>query len=109
MTIPGLSIDNDHAMASFDVKSLFTNVPMAKTLEILKEKLNTQNPADRDTLLSVTSIVQLVEFCVNNAYLQYNQTFYRQTRGAAMGSPLSPVLADIFYGVAGRTTPCNMW
>ena len=33
---------------------------------------------------------------MNNTFFTYNNTFYKQRTGAAMGSPLSPVIADIF-------------
>jgi hypothetical protein len=38
----------------------------------------------------------MVEFCLRNSYFTWNGKLYRQTNGAAMGSPLSPVVANLF-------------
>ena len=35
-------------------------------------------------------------FCLNNTYFVFQDTFYEQTRGAVMGSPISPIIANIF-------------
>jgi hypothetical protein len=37
-----------------------------------------------------------VSVCVTNTYFQYEQQYYRQTRGMAMGSPLSSVLCNAY-------------
>ena len=34
--------------------------------------------------------------CVTNTYFHYGSYFYRQKKGMAMGSPLSPILCNIF-------------
>ncbi|XP_043263261.1 uncharacterized protein LOC122403673 [Colletes gigas] len=38
----------------------------------------------------------LTEHCLTSTYFTYQGEFYRQETGAAMGSPISPVVADIF-------------
>ncbi|XP_046406340.1 uncharacterized protein LOC124171241 [Ischnura elegans] len=39
---------------------------------------------------------KLVEHCLKNIVFLWNGSFYEQTDGAAMGSPLSPVMANLF-------------
>ena len=39
---------------------------------------------------------KLVEFCLQNNYFLYNGVIYEQKSGAAMGSPLSPVIANLY-------------
>jgi hypothetical protein len=34
--------------------------------------------------------------CLNATYLQFGEKFYEQTSGLALGSPLSPILADLY-------------
>ncbi|XP_062537986.1 uncharacterized protein LOC134206299 [Armigeres subalbatus] len=36
----------------------------------------------------------MVELCLNNSYFMFRDKYYQQTFGTAMGSPLSPILAD---------------
>ena len=73
--IKNVKVPNGHQLISFDVKSLFNNVPSQKTIDITlkriyeNKKINTSN-MDGD--------------------------IYLQIDGAAMGSPLGPVLAEIF-------------
>ena len=48
------------------------------------------------TQLSVDEIIVLLKLCLSNTCFQWRDGFYEQTGGAAMGLPLSPVLANIF-------------
>ncbi len=85
-------------MVSFDVVSLFTNVPVDETCSIIKEKLLEDTNLHKRTQLhvSVEEIVELLKLCLSTTCFQWRDDFYEQTSGAAMGSPLSPVLANIF-------------
>ena len=38
----------------------------------------------------------VLEFCLNTTFFVYNGDFYQQTNGAAMGSPVSPLVANIY-------------
>lgn len=38
----------------------------------------------------------LLQHCLLNIFFQYNGKFFMQNKGLAMGSPLSPVLANLF-------------
>ena len=46
--------------------------------------------------LSVDEILDLLKLRLSSTCFQWRDTFYEQTSGAAMGSPLSSVLANIF-------------
>ncbi|XP_018311528.1 uncharacterized protein [Mycetomoellerius zeteki] len=72
-------------LVSFDVESLFTQVPIKDTLNIIKASHKV--PSD---------LIPLIEHCLTTTYFSYNNQFYEQTSGAAMGSPISPVIANIF-------------
>ena len=75
-------IDESEIMVSFDVKSLFTNVPIDKILEVIGNKLiNDQSLEERSS---------------KTTYFVYNSEYYEQLEGAAMGSPVSPIVANIF-------------
>ncbi|XP_045535441.1 uncharacterized protein LOC123721261 [Papilio machaon] len=75
-------------MVSFDVASLFTNVPVAETIDIIKQHLIVNNLP--------TEYISLIEFCLKSGYFLWRGDFYLQVDGVAMGSPIAPVVANIF-------------
>ena len=50
------------------------------------------------TSIPVQDICELTELCLKSTYFQYQDQFYEQIDGAAMGSPLSTIIANIYYG-----------
>ncbi|XP_011064502.1 PREDICTED: uncharacterized protein LOC105152108 [Acromyrmex echinatior] len=73
-------------LVSFDVESLFTQVPIKDTLNIIKALYDVTSSSD---------FIPLIKHCLTTTYFSYNNQFYEQTSGAAMGSPIS-VIANIF-------------
>ena len=82
-------------MASFDVKSLFTNVPLEETIAICASALCEGNLNGN---LSKDSFVKLMKFATSSTEFSFNNIMYRQKDGVSMGSPLGPTMANIFMG-----------
>ena len=82
----------DH-MVSFDVVSLFTNVPLNKVLDFIRLKTE-ENVYQFE--LEVGKICELIILCVKDTYFTFNGIHYCQTYGVAMGSSLSPILANLY-------------
>ena len=61
-------IDESEIMVSFDVKSLFTNVPIDKTLEVIGNKLINDQSLEERSILSPEQITKLVEVCLKTTY-----------------------------------------
>ena len=80
----------------FDVESLFTNVPIDAAVQAAMQKLeNDPSLADR-TKLTPAQITDLLTFVLRSTYFQYNGSIYEQKDGAAMGSPVSAVIANLY-------------
>jgi len=83
-------------MVSFDIESLFTNVPIDAAVEAaLQELENDPSLADRSTL-TPAQIADLLNFVLGSTYVQYNGSIYEQQEGAAVGSPVSVVIANLY-------------
>ena len=46
--------------------------------------------------MSVQHISWLLEFCLRSTYFLFQGKFYQQLEGTAMGSPISPIIANLF-------------
>ena len=102
-------------MISYDVTALFTSVPIKPVLNIIKQRLAHNNELHKRTTMSTSHIINLLEFCLNSTSFVYQGQFYQQLEGAAMGSPLSPIVANMFMEKceveALATAPCppSLW
>ena len=95
--ISKLSVDTSDDgvfMASFDVESLFTNIPLKETINICVTSLF----STATDVLGITSTYfrSLLELAVMNSFFIFNDKFYRQKEGVGMGLPLGPSFANIF-------------
>ena len=89
-------LDEDDRMVSFDVVSLFTRVSVNEAIEVVSSRLAEDNSLEERTTLSPESICQLARLCLQSTYFQFRGSFYEQLEGAAMGSPLSLVIANLY-------------
>lgn len=85
---------SNYFMASLDIDSLFTNIPLDETIEICinllfenKEEINGLNKSQLKTLITLAT---------KQSFFLFNNEFYCQKDGVSMGSPLGPTLANIF-------------
>ena len=96
-----IRIFHDLKLASFDVKSLFTNVPVNDALDAIEKVV--KSIADEDLPLPKEDYLKLVELCMNFGCFSFNKEEYVQHSGLAMGSPLSPVAACLFMEILEET------
>ena len=82
-------------LVSYDVCSLFTSIALQETIEIAVEVIFENNPQ-----LKVTKpeLKQLFNFATSSTHFMFSGSFYDQIGGVSMGSPLGPVLANLFMG-----------
>ena len=68
---------------------------MTKACTYIKGKLQHDPTLPLRTNLTVDDIILLLEFTLSNNYFIYNGDTYRQLHGCAMGTPVSPVVANL--------------
>ena len=85
-------------LVSYDVTALFTNVPLSETIDILVDKAFTNDWFNQtyDLNLEKEELTQLLEVATTNQLFQFDGQLYEQTDGVAMGSPLGPLMANVF-------------
>ena len=81
-------------MVYFDVKSLFTNVPLETTKDVILRRTYTNH--ELTTSLIKKEMKELLLLCTKNVRFTFNEQIYIQVDGVAMGSPLAPLLPEIF-------------
>ena len=79
-----------------DVSALFTCVPPDEAVNVVREFLLNDTTLNERTKLSPDQVCSLLELCLNTTYFVYNGRFYRQRHGCAMGSPVSPIVVNLF-------------
>ena len=88
------TVTSDYKMVSFDVKSLFTNVPLDFTIKLILQRIYDDKLID--TKIKKEHMKELLDMCTKDIHFSCNNKIYKQTDGVAMGSPLGPVIANIF-------------
>ena len=84
-------------MASFDVKSLFSNIPIAETCSLILDKLFLD---EKCTYLGFNrnEFNCLLKLCCRDNLFMFDEQLYIQKDGAPMGGCVSPTLANFFLG-----------
>ena len=102
-------------LSSYDVTALFTSVPEEPDLGIIKDLLEQDITLKERTVLPVKDIILLLGFCLHNTYFSFQGQFYEQVEGAAMGSPINPIVANLYMeyfkqkALSTATHPPRMW
>ena len=82
-------------MVSFDVESLFTNIPLEECIDLAVNYISEGNP---DVKLNKSELRSLFTTATAQTHFIFNGSFYDQIDGVAMRSPLAPILANLFMG-----------
>ena len=91
-------INVDDILVSYDVVSLFTNVPLDETIGILVNKAFKDNWFNSQYNLNISrqDLADLLNIATKDQLFQFEGTLYEQFDGVAMGSPLGPLIANVF-------------
>ncbi|XP_058840132.1 uncharacterized protein LOC131695616 [Topomyia yanbarensis] len=90
--ITGTQITEDVVLFSLDVTSLYTNVPVDFALDCLNERWE---EVEKHTSIDQHSFMEAVKLVLESTCFVHRGVIYAQTFGVPMGSPLSPVIANV--------------
>ncbi|XP_021960182.1 uncharacterized protein LOC110856047 [Folsomia candida] len=99
--ISTVKVKPGYILVSFDVTSLYTNVPQQHTLNYIKKRLKEETKWKQITNLEEEDILQLLMLCLECSYFSFRNIIYYQKDGVPMGSPVSPIFADLFMESLG--------
>ena len=89
-------LEAGECLSSYDVSALFTSVPIDPALNIIKDLL------EKDNTLKERTVMKLGTLSFSWNYVSKTHTFLskassmEQVEGAAMGSPVSPIVANLY-------------
>ena len=90
---------NEGIIASLDVESLFTNVPVDETISLILDRVYRD---DSTPTLDIPehALRSLLELCTKKApFITHRGEMYSQIDGVAMGSPLGVLFANFYMGI----------
>ena len=103
-----VNISGEEELVSFDVSALFTSIQVPTTLDIInrlfcehiedpKAKHKYGCPFRCNTMcLEKDEVMQLLKLVLENCVFTFQDRFFKQLHSATMGSPCSPVVANIY-------------
>lgn len=91
-TIKSLKVPHECLLFSMDVKSLYTNIPIVDGILCIKNTLDKfPDPTRPDR-----QILQLLDINLTKNDFVFNNQFYLQIKGTAMGKKFAPAYANIY-------------
>ena len=82
-------------LISYDVCNLFTSISVKETIDFAADLLFDPNP---DFKTTKNQLKFFFDFTTSDSHFYFDGSFYAQIDAVAMGSPLGPVLANLFMG-----------
>ena len=101
-------LGKNEELVSFDVSALFTSIPVPTALDVINwlfiEHLEVPEARGKygcsfkqNTFgLTKDEVIKLLKLVLENCVFSFQGNFYKQPHGAAMCSPCSPVVANIY-------------
>ncbi|CAF1415896.1 unnamed protein product [Rotaria sordida] len=92
---------NDHLKSTtlfitFDVENLYTMIPRQGALEVLLQFLERNIRNNKIGTLRIDDIMRMAHLVLDTNIFAYENKYYRQIRGGAMGSAFTQTLANIY-------------
>ena len=91
-----ITLAPEECLSSYDVSALFTSLPVDPVLKVIKNLLEKDPILNERTVLPVEDTTIFLEFCLKNTYFSFQGQFYEQVKGAAMGSQVNLIVANLY-------------
>lgn len=98
--IDKIKIPSNYKIYSFDIVSMYTNIPLEL---VTKSLINNWNKIKSFTNIPKNDFINAVTFVLNSTYFTFNKQFFSQIQGLAMGQPISSTIADLVIGDLEQT------
>ena len=100
-------ISSEYTFISFDVESLFTNVPLKKTVEIILNRVYSEKKIS--TKLTKRSLKKLLLDACTKIAFSFNKKLYEQIYGVSMGYPFGPFMTNVIITELERMVVKNLF
>lgn len=90
--IRGKPVSENSFLVTGDVSSLYTNMNLDRICAVIREAFNS-NP---DALRPSEEIIELLDLTLKNNDFEFNNEYYLQVHGTAMGKRYAPSLANLY-------------
>ena len=95
LALQPLKITPSQKIMSLDVESLFTNVPVEPTIDIIVNRAYNHNSITPPSIQQ-NDLKELLKICTQQTPFMFQNQLYLQTDGVSMGSPLGPTFANFY-------------
>ena len=93
LSIPIDLFDEHYRYFSFEVTSLFTNIPLNKTINIILHRIYKENLVK--TNMRKSRLKKMIKGSWTKTIFSFDGKIYKQIDGVSMSSSLGPVLANV--------------
>uniref|UniRef100_A0A8C5P7K0 Reverse transcriptase domain-containing protein n=1 Tax=Leptobrachium leishanense TaxID=445787 RepID=A0A8C5P7K0_9ANUR len=91
--LQGLQYQTGDIMVTCDVNALYSSIPHLKGLSVVGEVLSQTHKIPVD---QISYILKSMEFILNNNYFKFENDFFIQRKGTAMGTKFAPSYANLY-------------
>ncbi|KAI4485256.1 hypothetical protein M0804_006761 [Polistes exclamans] len=90
--IQKITLPEDYRLVSLDAISLFTNIPKKLVIKTINEDWN-----ELKNVITIPKniLLEIIQFCFDLSYFQFDGSIYQQLDGYSFGNPASPILANL--------------
>jgi hypothetical protein len=97
--IESQTLPHDCFLASIDVSSLYTNIPHSEGVQSVLHFLSSDPDAYKQPEQPIPEVLsELVNIVLKNNVFEFNNRYYLQIQGTAMGTKMAPAYANLFMG-----------
>ena len=86
-----LDLPTDYLLATVDVTSLYTNIPVAEGITAVGHAF-----MDQTFSTPIPQLLHFLKLVLGNNEFEFDAKYYKQIKGCAMGTPCAPNFANIF-------------